>query len=487
MENFDDIGTDAQPPSYGTPQKLLDNLIQIESSGNPLATNQQSGAQGLAQFMPSTVKMLNDKGYNFNPYNATEARIAMDHYLSDLNQRNGGDWRKTVAQYGGFKTKDPTAYVNRALSGVNLPQNQPVPNNQPVPQNPNQPNLDSISPIGTPPGQVSTTTNPILMGTRDVLGGSILNSLKWMAKIGNAVSPDSNFTKQVNQGVVDMQNTMAAQEAAYQAVPHTPAGQIARAATNVVGTAALSPGVKGAGVVGSVLQGASSAALTNPDNPAAAAGIGAATGGVLGGISAAAGKISGGVKQMIQDVAASKGIVIPDAQLPQFMKNFETLPGGINKSSISNVFDQVINAHGGDVVTAAAQNGWQLTKNIVRAGLDAAKQAVTRGTTGGLIGAGLSAAIDTATGKPVDVPAMIKDAAMGVVGGAVTAGKTAALKAALSAAGTGRIIRSAAGGLSSFVTRTPPAISKGLTSLMPAPAENFDDVGTDAQPPAQSK
>ena len=32
--------------SYGTPEKLLDNLKMVESSGNPNAVNKESGAMG---------------------------------------------------------------------------------------------------------------------------------------------------------------------------------------------------------------------------------------------------------------------------------------------------------------------------------------------------------------------------------------------------------------------------------------------------------
>ncbi len=115
-------GTSAGLEPSGLPTKLIDNLIGIESGGNPKAVNPQSGAQGLGQFMPSTVKMLADQGYKFDPFDKVQARKAMGDYLSTLVDQNGGDVKKALAAYGGFKTKDPTDYVNRAMKDVSFGQ-----------------------------------------------------------------------------------------------------------------------------------------------------------------------------------------------------------------------------------------------------------------------------------------------------------------------------------------------------------------------------
>jgi len=104
--------------TYGTPSKILDNLAQIESSGNPTAINPQTKALGTYQFLPETVANLHNQGVKFNPFDANESRAAADYYLSQLAQQNGGDYAKALAQYGGFKKKDPSSYVNRAMEGV---------------------------------------------------------------------------------------------------------------------------------------------------------------------------------------------------------------------------------------------------------------------------------------------------------------------------------------------------------------------------------
>jgi hypothetical protein len=104
--------------SYGTPAKLLDNTIQVESSGNPYAINRESGAMGIGQFMPDTVAMLHKQGVEFNPFNPVEARAAMDYYISTLSKKHGGDYSKAMAEYGGFKTKDPSQYLSKVLHEV---------------------------------------------------------------------------------------------------------------------------------------------------------------------------------------------------------------------------------------------------------------------------------------------------------------------------------------------------------------------------------
>jgi len=109
--------------SYGTPIKLLENVIQAESSGNPLAVNPTSGAMGVGQFMPETVAMLHKQGVEFNPFNKDEARAAMDYYISQLHKEHGGNYVKAMKAYGGFKTKDPEKYLDKVLEGVDLAEN----------------------------------------------------------------------------------------------------------------------------------------------------------------------------------------------------------------------------------------------------------------------------------------------------------------------------------------------------------------------------
>jgi hypothetical protein len=96
---------------------LLDSLKKVESGGNPKAVNKESGAMGAYQFMPNTHKMLEKQGIKFDPFNEQESRGAAKKYLEQLLVQNNGDLEKTLAQYGGFKQKDPSGYVGKVLGG----------------------------------------------------------------------------------------------------------------------------------------------------------------------------------------------------------------------------------------------------------------------------------------------------------------------------------------------------------------------------------
>jgi hypothetical protein len=131
--------------TYGTPPKLLDNLGMVESSNDPYALNKDTKALGNYQFTPETLVYLHKKGIKFNPLDPKESRAAADWYLNDLAQSNNGDYKKALTQYGGFKTKDPTEYVNKALNGVDLSQNKPQTQTQSQDQFQTNDNQDDIN------------------------------------------------------------------------------------------------------------------------------------------------------------------------------------------------------------------------------------------------------------------------------------------------------------------------------------------------------
>jgi hypothetical protein len=97
--------------------ELLDSLKRTESGKQKFALNKESGAMGDYQFIPSTVKMLHEQGYEFNPFNPKQAREAARHYLTTLVDKTGS-LDKALAAYGGHITKDPTAYVNKVVGGA---------------------------------------------------------------------------------------------------------------------------------------------------------------------------------------------------------------------------------------------------------------------------------------------------------------------------------------------------------------------------------
>ncbi|MDB5956733.1 transglycosylase SLT domain-containing protein [Ramlibacter sp.] len=126
MDGLDDFSSDVLSAAAGgkpkqaaaslvTPQ-LLDGLRHVESSGDPHAVNPQTGAMGPYQFMPGTVAMLHKQGVKFDPFDEEQSRNAAATYLGQLVEKNGGDVRKALGQYGGFVTKDPSPYVDKVLA-----------------------------------------------------------------------------------------------------------------------------------------------------------------------------------------------------------------------------------------------------------------------------------------------------------------------------------------------------------------------------------
>lgn len=95
---------------YGFPQGTMSGLLKTESGGVARPNEQGSGANGFFQWEPATAKANNVQVGNFD----SEAPAAAK-YLATLTAQNGGDIRKGLAAYGGFKTKDPTSYVNSVL------------------------------------------------------------------------------------------------------------------------------------------------------------------------------------------------------------------------------------------------------------------------------------------------------------------------------------------------------------------------------------
>ena len=106
LEQYLSSGTAESPIS----EALLDRLKQTESSGNPKAVNKTSGAMGAYQFMPGTVDMLGKQGIKFDPMDEKQSREAARQYLTQLYNQTGS-LDKALAAYGGFKTADPTKYV----------------------------------------------------------------------------------------------------------------------------------------------------------------------------------------------------------------------------------------------------------------------------------------------------------------------------------------------------------------------------------------
>lgn len=81
------------------PNGLMSAIAQKESSWNPLALNEVSGAAGLFQFMPGTAKAYGLEGNDV--YDPNKATVAAGRYLNDLNKRYKGDVAKMLTSYNG--------------------------------------------------------------------------------------------------------------------------------------------------------------------------------------------------------------------------------------------------------------------------------------------------------------------------------------------------------------------------------------------------
>ena len=128
--------------TYGTPARLLDNLNQIESSGNPYVVQKDTKAMGNYQFLPDTASMLNKQGIKFNAFDPKESRAASDYYIQLLVKQNGGDYNAAMSQYGGIKKTDPTQYLAKVMNGVDLGKQQIQ-----QPQQPQVPQAQSNDPL----------------------------------------------------------------------------------------------------------------------------------------------------------------------------------------------------------------------------------------------------------------------------------------------------------------------------------------------------
>jgi hypothetical protein len=105
--------------AYGVPQSLFSDVLQAESSFNPNAYNPQSGATGIAQFLPSTAA---NAGYGIAPFNPSDpfASIkAAAQYLAGLfaSPNNPNGWTGALAAYSGQGFSGTPYPGNAAIAG----------------------------------------------------------------------------------------------------------------------------------------------------------------------------------------------------------------------------------------------------------------------------------------------------------------------------------------------------------------------------------
>jgi hypothetical protein len=135
----------------------LDSLRKVESGKDRYALNKDTKAMGPYQFIPETVQMLHKQGIEFNPFNEKESRAAAKTYLDQLVQKTGSK-EKALAAYGGFITKDPTAYVNKVLQAPKTP--QAAPSTQAAPSDPLEAFLSGKQTQAAPVAQATQPSTP---------------------------------------------------------------------------------------------------------------------------------------------------------------------------------------------------------------------------------------------------------------------------------------------------------------------------------------
>lgn len=94
----------------GVDPAMLKAIIDRESAWNPNALNPQSGAFGMMQLMPEHMRDYGMEGSTLMGNLTIGARL----YKQYLEQSHG-DVREALRRYGGFVTKDPSAYQDYIL------------------------------------------------------------------------------------------------------------------------------------------------------------------------------------------------------------------------------------------------------------------------------------------------------------------------------------------------------------------------------------
>jgi len=97
----------AAAAKYGVPWSILDAQIQAESGWDPNTPNSTAGAEGIAQFLPSTAQSL-----GVNPNDPTSALHGAAEYDAQLYQQTGS-WTSALTAYsGGLTPADPKSYAD---------------------------------------------------------------------------------------------------------------------------------------------------------------------------------------------------------------------------------------------------------------------------------------------------------------------------------------------------------------------------------------
>ena len=122
-------------------EAMLDNLMRMESGGDPKAYNKKTGATGAYQFTPITMRQFKKMGLTVDPRDPVSSRAGAKALLELYARESGGDLDAALTRYGGFKTKDPAAY----LAGVRGDSSRPeMASTAPLAASPADPGMTSL-------------------------------------------------------------------------------------------------------------------------------------------------------------------------------------------------------------------------------------------------------------------------------------------------------------------------------------------------------
>lgn len=379
--------------TYGTPPQILNNLQQVESSGNPNAVNASSGATGAYQFLPSTVKMLQGQGVNFDPNNPEQARSAADYYLHQLYQQTGS-WPKALAAYGGFQSKDPAPYVNKVLAGTPFAQTAPKPsgnylsliNSTPLTPQPEQVSQQPTQPPSTMQNVASAVgSTPLgsaalgaLKGAADTL---VLGPAQLITKTAAGLYPSSWPGARFLEGTAEQQQQdIQGINKGYQAATaqHPGAAEVGNITGSVAGAAALPVGEvgEGANLFNKAIWAAKTGGLVGASQPVTGEGnfwankagqVGAgAVGGLVGyPVAAGVGKVGGWLAGKALGALGGKGAVQAAAESGALLP--ENAPP-VAKAAVAAVKDHP------DLIPEVANASPELQQKIVQTATDPTKQ-----------------------------------------------------------------------------------------------------------------
>lgn len=332
--------------SLGLPAGILDAVMQTESGGNPRAVSPK-GALGAFQIMPATARDL-----GVNPFDVGQAAQGAAQYLKQ-NLDKFGSVRAAIAAYnagpgnvakaGGQvpdikETQDYVKKVESKLPALNpdsvqwddagsapqAAQGAPDPSTvqwddakAPAPQASSGPVAGDTTPAGWKP------LGGFLTGIGDFAKGATRAIVHGGASIANTIAPDSQFTKDINAAIPQIDATMQGQDQAYAAQRAAQGGSgvdLARMAGQVAPALAIPAGADtllgnlGMGAASGAVQGA---AMTGPGQSYGHNALVGGAAGVAGaGLASVAGKVIGGLKPSANaQLLIDKGVVPTPGQL----------------------------------------------------------------------------------------------------------------------------------------------------------------------------